>query len=224
MIRLFHHIQTTWDYIQYSVVAVLHTLQFIAAHELGLSVFTRRILTTDLWQSHCHFKTNMESYFRSLITFLPLLCSCQSQRLDSIRFQAHIPAGWLLETWLYPTVLLYSVASSDCVLLQPLGINPKKNTACIIDESWLPCCCLAIDVLLSRTLACAGMCLPSRCLAVVLQVTIYSAIWSLVAWYIVTRFPERHTALFSVESGGSQLFRNIRKNLPYYRAPNPRRQ
>jgi hypothetical protein len=36
------------DYRQYSAIADLHTLQFTATHALSFSVFTSRILATDL--------------------------------------------------------------------------------------------------------------------------------------------------------------------------------
>jgi hypothetical protein len=39
---------TTRDYRQYSAMAVLHTLQFTVTHALGSTVFTSRILATDL--------------------------------------------------------------------------------------------------------------------------------------------------------------------------------
>jgi hypothetical protein len=39
---------TTRDYRQYSAIADLHTFQFTATHEPGFSVFTSRILATDL--------------------------------------------------------------------------------------------------------------------------------------------------------------------------------
>jgi hypothetical protein len=45
----------------------------------------------------------MKSSLHSLIPFLPLFCNCQFRRLDSIQFlcsQAHIQAGWRLETQL----------------------------------------------------------------------------------------------------------------------------
>jgi hypothetical protein len=85
----------------YSAVADLHTLQFTVTHALRFSVFTSRILATDLSQSHCNFKSYMESSFRNLIPCLSLFCSCQFWRLDSLQilcFQAHIPAGWHPET------------------------------------------------------------------------------------------------------------------------------
>jgi hypothetical protein len=46
----------------------------------------------------------MDSSLLSLIPFLQFCCSCQFRRLDSIQFtcyQAHIPAGWPLETQLF---------------------------------------------------------------------------------------------------------------------------
>jgi hypothetical protein len=76
-----------------SAIADVHTLQFTIAHALGLAVFTIRILATDLSQSDCNFKSHMESSFHRLIPFFPLFCSCQIRRIDSIQFQAHIPAA-----------------------------------------------------------------------------------------------------------------------------------
>jgi hypothetical protein len=66
-----------------SAIATLHTFQFTVAHALGSSVFTSRILATDLSQSHCHFKSPMKCTFHHLIPFLPLFCSCQFRRLHS---------------------------------------------------------------------------------------------------------------------------------------------
>jgi hypothetical protein len=42
------YIHITRDYRQYSAIAALHTLQFTVTHALGFSVFTSRILATDL--------------------------------------------------------------------------------------------------------------------------------------------------------------------------------
>jgi hypothetical protein len=67
----------------YSAIAILHALQFTVAHALGFSVFTSRILATDLSQSHCHFISHMKSSCHSSIPSLPLFCSCQLRRLDS---------------------------------------------------------------------------------------------------------------------------------------------
>jgi hypothetical protein len=96
-----HLVHTNRDYGEYSVISDLHTLQFTVTQALGFSLFTSRILTTDLLQSHCRFKSHMKSSFHSLIPFLPLFCSCQFRKLDSIQFlcsQAHILAACHLET------------------------------------------------------------------------------------------------------------------------------
>jgi hypothetical protein len=98
------YIHTTQDYRQYSAITDLHTLQFTVTHALGFSAYTSRILAVEIQQSHCHFKSHMKSSFDSLIPFLPLFCSCQFRRLDSIQFlcsQAHIPAGWHPRTRLF---------------------------------------------------------------------------------------------------------------------------
>jgi hypothetical protein len=38
---------------QYSAIADLHNLQFTVTHALGFSVFSSRILVTELQHSHC---------------------------------------------------------------------------------------------------------------------------------------------------------------------------
>jgi hypothetical protein len=45
------------------------TLSISPLHALGFSVFTSRILATDLSQSRSQFKLHMESYFHNLIPF-----------------------------------------------------------------------------------------------------------------------------------------------------------
>jgi hypothetical protein len=41
------------NYKQYSAIADLHNLQFTVAYALGFSVYTNRLLVTELKQSHC---------------------------------------------------------------------------------------------------------------------------------------------------------------------------
>jgi hypothetical protein len=67
------YIHTVRDYRQYSAIADLHTLQFTPTHALGFSVFTSRILSTDLSQSHCYFNSHMKASWHSLIFFLQFL-------------------------------------------------------------------------------------------------------------------------------------------------------
>jgi hypothetical protein len=94
-----YYIHTVRYYRSYSTNAILH-IQFIVTHALGFSVFTSRILATDLSQSHWHFKSHMKFSLHRLIPFSPSFCDCQFRRLDCIQFlcsQAHITAGWRLE-------------------------------------------------------------------------------------------------------------------------------
>jgi hypothetical protein len=68
-LHLIHsHSSGTTD--NYSAIAILHTFQF-AKHALGFSVFTSRILATDLSESHCHFNSYLKSSWDSIIGFLP---------------------------------------------------------------------------------------------------------------------------------------------------------
>jgi hypothetical protein len=60
-----------------------------------------------------HFKSHMESSFRSLIPFLPIVCSCQFRRIDSVQLQAHIPAGRCLGIRLDSTRLCCSGQSQS---------------------------------------------------------------------------------------------------------------
>jgi hypothetical protein len=127
--------------------------KFTVTQALRFSVFTSRILAMDFTRV-CHFKSHMKSSIHSLITSLPLFCSCQ--------FQAHIPAGWRPETPLF--------ISHYCSILP--DTNQAEITASIVSEACLLFRCLAINVVLLRPLAPAGMCLPSRCLTMGIHVTI----------------------------------------------------
>jgi hypothetical protein len=91
------YIHTVRDYRQYSYSAIniLHTIQFTVTQALGFSVFTSHILATDLSHSHFIFKSRMKSSCHSLIPFLPLFCSCQFRRFDSIQFHLSRQAGVL---------------------------------------------------------------------------------------------------------------------------------
>jgi 3-deoxy-D-arabino-heptulosonate 7-phosphate (DAHP) synthase class II len=63
----------------YSAIAILHTLQFTFAHALGFSVFTSRLLATDLSQSHCNFTSHMESSLHRLTPCLQYPAAASSK-------------------------------------------------------------------------------------------------------------------------------------------------
>jgi hypothetical protein len=143
----------------YSAIADLHTLQFTVAHALGFSVVTSRILTTDLQQCHHNFKWHMKASFHGLITFLSLFCNCQFRRLGSIQFlcpEADILAGWRLETR-FDWTLLYNHFARTTQKTQPLYCWEGVLTASLhSNRSYSIVACVFVA---------AGMCLPSRCLA-----------------------------------------------------------
>jgi hypothetical protein len=117
-----------------------HTLQFTVIHALGFSMFTSRILATELEVSHCHSKSHMKSSFHSPIPFLPLFCNCQFRRLDSIQFlfsQTHILVGWRLET---------QFISTQFFLLTTLHGPCRKHSLPIFRKAYLQRRCIATEV------------------------------------------------------------------------------
>jgi hypothetical protein len=148
---------TARDYRQYSAIADLHTFQFTVTHPLGFSVFTSRILATDLSQSHCHFKSHMKSSLQSssllaIILQLPIpkiglssfplfLSSCPGRRASR-------------SSALHFSLLLVCIFSR---LLTVSFYNPLARTtqkaASIIKGACLLVRCLALDVLLLHAYA-----------------------------------------------------------------------
>jgi hypothetical protein len=147
---------------EYSAIAIPHNFQFTVTHALGFSVFSRRILATDLSQSHSHFKSHMHSSCNSLIPFLPFLLS--HLRLPSTELFP-VPSRLLLSTAETPSRLLCPLTSrtdstgnivfycQGCVLTGPLLINGRLSI--------VACACVA------------GKYLQSRCLAMGIHVKIY---------------------------------------------------
>jgi hypothetical protein len=154
------YIYTFRDYRQYNAIAILHTFQFTVTNALGFSVLTSRILATDLSQSHCNYNSHMKYSWHNLIHFLPL------------PVYHHLPSPEIDP--ILSTILLYSVLLCSVFWLCPLitlCTDPTENTVFYCQE------CLFTDPLPSNrcpSLACtcfAGMCLPSRCLAMSIHVT-----------------------------------------------------
>jgi hypothetical protein len=154
-----------------SAIADLHTLQLTVTQVLVFSVFTSHNLATDLSQSHCNFKSHWKSSFRRLNSFLA--------------FSSQSPWTAIYRTGLNSRQQLSQMNSSLTELFQLLTATNSNNRSCPIItpphgpfrkhsfSAFLLIRCLAMDVLLLRALAPAGICLPSRCLALCLYVTIY---------------------------------------------------
>jgi hypothetical protein len=103
----------------------------------------------------------MISSLHSLILFLPFL-------LNHLGLPSPEP-----DPVLDKTVCCCQLRNSS---LWPLCMHRAKNTTYIVKEAFVLIRCLAADVLLLLALAPAGMCLPNRCLAVGLYVTISSCV------------------------------------------------
>jgi hypothetical protein len=158
-----------------------------SSHALGFSVLTSRFLATDFSTVSLSLQITHEVFFHSLTHSLPLFCNCQFRRLGLIQFLIYRHAGvpkldssfsWLL--------LLVKVKVKLTLRLTDYCTDHVENTAYIVDQTCLPCCCPAIDVLLLQKLTRAEMCLPSRCLAVGLHITICMYIHKSVHSYIHT--------------------------------------
>jgi hypothetical protein len=87
------YIHTIRDYRQYSAIAVLHTFQFTVAHALEFSVFTSRILATDLSQSHWHLNSHIESSFHSVTPFFYHYSAAVISE-DSTQFNSSLPSSY----------------------------------------------------------------------------------------------------------------------------------
>jgi hypothetical protein len=157
------YIHTVRDYRQYGAIAILHTLQFTVTHALGFSVFTSRILATDLSQSHCHFKSHMKSSFHNLNPFFPLFCNCQ---LNSIPL---LPSS-------YPSVLAFrnstqfyaAATNSFGTLLYNHFVRTTQKIRrlyCLEGVFTLPLHSNGSYSIVACLVVAAGMCLLSRCLA-----------------------------------------------------------
>jgi hypothetical protein len=116
----------------------------------------------------------MKSSFHSLIPFLPFLRNhlwLPSPELDPFLDSS---LKWTPSTELFQ---LLTIESNDflCPFITPRNGARRKHSLSIVEKACLLIRCLAIDALFLRAYASVGMCLPSRCLAMCLYVTISSA-------------------------------------------------
>jgi hypothetical protein len=138
----------------------------------------------------------MKSSCHSLVPFLPLFCSCQFQRLDSIQLQAPKLISWqagILKLDSSPsTTVLYSYCfshySRDLCPFITNRYKPHRKHPRNVKEVCLLVHYVAMDVLLSLTHA-AGMCLLSRCLVMGIHATIFSNLMLKIRHFIYTPLP-----------------------------------
>jgi hypothetical protein len=135
----------THNYRQHSAIVDIHTLQFTVTHALGFSVFTSRILATDLKQSHCHFKTH-EVFISQSNSFLAIIL-----QLPIPLHRSSYPGtlGSRKATNSFQTELFFITTLHGPLRKQRLYCWEGVFTAPIVACVFVP----------------AGMCLPSRCLS-----------------------------------------------------------
>jgi hypothetical protein len=91
----------------------------------------------------------------SLIRFLSLLCNCKFRRLDSISLD-------------YCCILCFCYSCPA----EHFSRTPRKTPSSIVQNACLLIRYLEMDVLLFRAFTSAGICLPTRCLAMGVHVAI----------------------------------------------------
>jgi hypothetical protein len=102
------HIHTTRDYRRYNATADLHTLQVTVSHPLGFSVFTSRILATDL-QVSLSLQITHEVFFAQPNSFLAsILPTANSEDWTQFNSSAPKPISWQTGISKLDSVLYYS--------------------------------------------------------------------------------------------------------------------
>jgi hypothetical protein len=95
----------------------------------------------------------MMSSLHRLIPFLPLFCNYRLNLIPFLPISSQQAGVSKLDSSLYAATVVYSVSSSDCVLLSLLVTDHTENTASIVKEACLLVRCLAVDVLLLHAYA-----------------------------------------------------------------------
>jgi hypothetical protein len=141
----------SFNFNDYSAIAVLHNLQLTVTHALWFSVFTILLLITELKQSHWTKSCN-----HTLNLHRPT-----SNSLSPTNFP-----------WLYPTENW--ICNADCLQDNSSARTTQKTQSPIFKKTCLQLRCLAVDVALFRAFASAGTSLPRRCLVMGVHVVIWS--------------------------------------------------
>jgi hypothetical protein len=136
-----------------------HTLQVTVTHTSVLSLLHSPLVVS--WQRiHNGFTVTSNQTWSPFCTVELISC-----HFFSITFDCHLQnSTQFLITTNWNEIL--------CPFITPRH-GPRRKHMPSIEKASLLIRCLAVDVLLLRAYASAGMCLPSRCLAMGLYVTIF---------------------------------------------------
>jgi hypothetical protein len=117
------YIHKSRNYRQYSTIAIWHTFQFTVTHALAFSVFTSRIMETDLQQPHSNFKSHMKSSLHRLTPFLSCLQLPTQFNSKLISWQAGVSNSTLFSTLL----LRLLFCSAEHFLINHFARTPQKT-------------------------------------------------------------------------------------------------
>jgi hypothetical protein len=155
-------------------MAILHTFQFTVTHAVGFSVFTSLIPLQRIYHSFPVTSNHTWSQFAPPNSFLAhiLWLSIPRTRLHSV--PSSYPGRLASRSSTLHFRLDYcTVLCCRTLLYNHFARTPEKTPSFIVNKLCLLIPCLAVDVLLLSEFAFAGMCLPSRCLAMGIHVTLW---------------------------------------------------
>jgi hypothetical protein len=116
----------SWPYFRYST-----HFQFTVTHSLVFSVFTSRILATDLSQSQCHFNSHVTSSWQSLLSLLPFPTAANFE--DCTQFSSDYCSVllYLLQSqFQFFNLISLAGAEAEASCLQPAGtLTPRIGPA-----------------------------------------------------------------------------------------------
>jgi hypothetical protein len=231
-----HFIHRTRHYRQYSAIADLHTLRFTVTHALGFSVFTGRILATDFIRVSLSFHITHEVFFAQP-SFLAIILQMpvQKTRINSISSApklisrqaavSKLDSGQFYAAIISFGTLLYNCFARTTQKTQRIYCWEGVFTAPLYNNgSYLIVACVFVA---------AGMCLPSRCLAMNVysdfiipafkrRVTMYILVYIYTHIYLsINPFTRTHVAvhLFTNPLTHSPLHQSVHPSTLHYVCP-----
>jgi hypothetical protein len=149
----------------------------------------------------------MKSSFHSLVPFLPLFWNCQ---LNSIPSSS--PGRLASRTRLCSRLDYSSILPNT---FKWLCTDQAQNTASVVKEACLLIHCLAMGVILLRALAPAGRCLPNRCLAICIHVTVLIIVFSSGNLFIIKYSFIQYVISFDLKCPLALLVTNQKRTVAY---------
>jgi hypothetical protein len=157
-LRTFTQFGTTGNY---RAIAILHTLQFTVVQARGFSVFPSRILATDFTTVALSFQLTHEVFMAQSDSLLAISSQSLSTAISRTLPKSRLQLTVLLDCYVSTASRLLTVPSYNSLVR-----TPRKTPSSVFMNAFLLVRYLAMDVLFLSAFV-AGMCLPTRCLAMV---------------------------------------------------------